>query len=167
METWKTVQGYERYEVSNHGRVRSTNKKGKTKILKPQLNHSGYYRVWLSNGGKIKRCLVHRLVASAFIPNPEGHPQINHIDFKRTNNRVENLEWITHKDNCQYSAENARKSALNAKQPQSGHHYIYKRGNKYKFSVIIKHKYKTKMFDSLIDAIKYRDQFMVTAYENE
>ena len=167
METWKNVQGYEKYQVSNQGRVRSITKKGKIKILKPQLNKSGYYRVWLSKEGKTQRFLVHRLVALAFIENPEGHPQINHIDFKRTNNRVENLEWITHKDNCQYSAENARKSALNAKSPKSGHHYIYQRGSKYKFSIIIKHKYKTKLFDSLLEAITYRDAFMVTAYENK
>lgn len=94
MEIWKKIEGHEQYEVSNYGRVRS-----KRKVLKPFVNGRGYYRVEI--GHKNLR-FVHRLVAEAFIENPNGYPIINHKDEDKTNNHVSNLEWCTHKYNSNY-----------------------------------------------------------------
>ena len=118
MEEWRAIKGYEnQYEVSNKGRVRSVNrivgrstsdmhKKGQ--IIKPLKNSTGYLRVSLKSNGKIERMFVHRLVAETFIPRPDGKNVINHKDFNPLNNDVENLEWVTQKENMQYSAEYGR-----------------------------------------------------------
>ena len=101
-EVFRPIEGYERlYEVSNMGRVRSL-KYGKKKILKPVMTKFGYLRVGLHKEGKQKLFFVHRLVTQAFIPNPEGLPQINHIDEDKTNNVVDNLEWCDHRYNMNY-----------------------------------------------------------------
>lgn len=71
----------------------------KEKILKPRLQNSGYLTVNLSKDGKALNKTVHRLVARAFIPNPEGLPEIDHIDGDKTNNMIENLQWISHVEN--------------------------------------------------------------------
>lgn len=167
MEIWKKVIGFENlYEVSSEGRVRSTYKNGKTKILKQEKTYNGYLRVWLCKKGQKKRkYFVHRVVASAFIPNPSHYPQVNHKDYDKTNNKVENLEWLTQKANSLYSAENARKSALNSRTPASGHHYIYKKGNRFIFSIIVKGKYIGKAFQIIDEAIAYRDSYMLKSYE--
>lgn len=100
-EHWKPIDGYDGlYEVSNLGRVRSTY--GRGKMLKPMLSNTGYERVDLFKDKKRKQFSVHRLVAKAFIENPEGKPFVNHKDESRTNNRADNLEWVTHKENCNY-----------------------------------------------------------------
>ena len=92
-EIWKPVVGYEGlYEVSNFGRVRSLRR---NKILKLKNEVDGYIRVTLCNGGTEKLYQVHRLVAQAFIPNPDNLPQINHKDEVKSNNIVTNLEWCT------------------------------------------------------------------------
>lgn len=93
MEKWETIDGYDGlYEVSTEGRVRNT-KTGK--LLRQSANNKGYMRVELRKTERRNRPLVHRLVANAFIPNPEGLPQVNHKDEIKTNNKVENLEWCT------------------------------------------------------------------------
>ena len=104
-EIWKDIKDYEGlYQVSNLGRVKSLNYNhtGKEKILKLHDTH-GYYRAYLCNKGKQFKIFVHRLVAQAFIPNPNNLPQVNHKDFNRKNNCSKNLEWITLKENVQYS----------------------------------------------------------------
>lgn len=95
MEQWKKIEGYENYQVSTYGNVRSLNfgHIGEVGLLKPQITKTGYYRVELYNKNGSRRFLVHRLVAQAFIPNPENLPHINHKDGCRTNNVVTNLEW--------------------------------------------------------------------------
>lgn len=119
-EIWKSVEGYEGlYEVSNFGRVKSlgNEKTRKEKILKVGENGCGYMFVTLSKEGKIKPFLIHRLVAAAFLPNPEKLPQINHRDEDKTNNCVENLEWCTRDYNNNYGTRNDRvaKALINGK----------------------------------------------------
>ena len=101
-EYWKPVVGYEGlYEVSNLGRVKSL-KFGKERILKPQKDTSGYLCVTLCKNNNQCQFKVHRLVAEAFIPNPNNLPQINHKDECKTNNIVSNLEWCDRKYNVNY-----------------------------------------------------------------
>lgn len=104
-EIWKDIQGYENlYQVSSMGRVKSLNYKrtGKERILNPQKDKNNYLKVSLSKEEKIKQYFVHRLVAQAFIPNPDNLPQVNHKDENPNNNCVDNLEWCTQKYNINY-----------------------------------------------------------------
>ncbi len=96
MEEFKAIENYD-YLISNHGNVKS-NITGI--ILKPGFNKAtGYYYVSLSKNGKSKTFTVHRLVANAFIPNPENKPQVDHIDNCRINNNINNLRWCTPEQN--------------------------------------------------------------------
>lgn len=100
-EIWKDIKGYEGlYQISNLGNVKSlsNNFLRKEKILK-HGKLKGYLLVQLSKNGKIKCYRVHRLVAEAFIPNPNNLPQIDHINTDRSDNRVCNLRWCSHKEN--------------------------------------------------------------------
>jgi hypothetical protein len=97
-EIWETVPGYRgKYEVSNLGRVRSYGV-----IISQRVGSYGYYRVNLYIGKLKKTVPVHRLVAKAFIPNPNNLPQVNHIDEDKKNNRVDNLEWCDNYYNTHY-----------------------------------------------------------------
>ena len=96
IEIWKDIKGYEGvYQVSNLGNVR------RVKLLKQYSDESkgGYNVVNLCKDGNAKMKRVHRLVAEAFIPNPENKPCIDHINTDRTDNRVENLKWVTKQEN--------------------------------------------------------------------
>lgn len=129
-EIWKDIKSYEGlYQVSNLGKVRSFPRKGthtkKIHILKSGKNHKGYLYVVLTNKYKKKTISIHRLVAQAFIPNPNNLPQVNHIDGDKLNNCVENLEWITNYDNMKH----AMKLGLRDK--------IYKHGKEHFKSVIV------------------------------
>ena len=103
-EEWRTVvsdgEEWNDYEVSSHGRVRSLNYKrtGKIEILKQIENEDGYLFINLHKNRKHKKCYVHRLIAIAFIPNPQNKPTVNHINEIKTDNRVENLEWATYEE---------------------------------------------------------------------
>ena len=101
MEIWKDIQGYEGYQISNYGNVKSL-KYGKEKILTPTINKRGYYHTVLRKDGKSITVNIHRLVASAFIENPDNLPIINHKDENKTNNKAENLEWCDYKYNANY-----------------------------------------------------------------
>lgn len=97
-EIWKPIKDYEGYyEVSNYGRVKSIGNRGR--ILKPKKGNNRYYYVILSKNGKPQTKRIHRLVAEAFIPNPDNKPYVDHINTDRNDNRVENLRWVTHKEN--------------------------------------------------------------------
>ena len=106
MEEWRDIQGYEgKYQVSNKGRVKAlswrkcgTGNNQKEHILK-ESETRGYKRVTLSKDGVMKTFSVHKLVAEAFIPNLENKPQIDHINTIRNDNRVENLKWVSAKEN--------------------------------------------------------------------
>lgn len=118
MEQWKSIAGYEGlYEVSNLGRVRSL-KFGKTKILKPGRVGGGYLIVKLLKDCIRKNMKVHRLVAEAFIPNPNKLKTVNHKDEDKTNNNVNNLEWMTLADNLNYGTRNKRTAEANVNNPK-------------------------------------------------
>ena len=113
-EIWKTIEDNTDYQISNLGRVKSL-KYGKERILKNKQDTKGYEFVNIN--GKCPK--VHRLVASAFVPNTDNKPQIDHINTDRTDNRVENLQWVTNKENCNnpmskqhYSKGNKGKTAI-------------------------------------------------------
>ena len=100
-EIWRDIKDYPNYMVSNLGRVKSlcNNKTSKEKIIKPNKINSGYLRVALYKNGNIKKYLIHRLVAEAFIDNPNKLPCIDHINANKTDNRICNLQWCSHKEN--------------------------------------------------------------------
>ena len=118
---------YEDFEVSNWGRIMSLNyrRTGKPGLMNPGEMSSGYLRVKLWKNGKYKMCLVHRLVAQTFLPNPEIKPEVNHKDEDKTNNFVflnedgsvdkekSNLEWSTPKENSNHGTRNERISDAN------------------------------------------------------
>lgn len=111
MEIWKDIEGYEGlYQVSNEGNVKSlgNDKTRKEKLLKPNVNNRGYMVVGLCRIGKMKTHQVHRLVANAFLPNPDNLPQVNHKDEDKTNNCVENIEYCTAEYNNNYGTRNER-----------------------------------------------------------
>lgn len=97
-ELWKVIPWYDKYCISNTGRVKS-NWFGKEKFLKPFIDSLWYYRIDLRNGNKRKTFLLHRLIATAFIPNPLNYNEINHKDGNTSNNKITNLERCTHSEN--------------------------------------------------------------------
>lgn len=116
MEIWKDIQGYEGlYQISNYANVRRSGKCGEQKELRQHLNTYGYYMVNLSRNGEHRPALVHRLVATAFIDNPESLPCVNHKDEDKTNNQIENLEWCDKAYNNRYGTHPKQISEANSK----------------------------------------------------
>ena len=113
MEIWKDIPGYENlYQVSNLGNIRrilfinNQVQKKKITIIKKQINKRNRIQASLYKNGKRKNLLVHRLVAMAFLDNPNNYPEVNHIDGNSLNNNVDNLEWCTKKYNMQHAYDN-------------------------------------------------------------
>lgn len=111
----KQIEGFSNYCVCANGKVFAYDYKrtGVIKELKPVLDQKGYTRVFLCNNGKVFSKRVHRLVASAFIPNPKNKPQINHKNGNKEDNSVENLEWVTNSENQKH-----KYSILGSKRPK-------------------------------------------------
>lgn len=121
-EIWKDIKGYEGiYQVSNVGRVKglrrydSRGNLRNERILKPIPTSDGYLRVHLSKTASKRKTAIHRLVAEVFIPNPENKPQVNHIDEDKTNNIVDNLEWVTPKENINHATSLYRRAMTQRK----------------------------------------------------
>jgi len=109
-EIWRDINGYEGYyQVSSIGTVKSLERIGcdgrliKSRILKPSKSNYGYLRVILYKFSEAKHFSINRLVALTFIPNPENKPQVNHLNGIKTDDRLENLEWVTYSENCKHA----------------------------------------------------------------
>lgn len=110
MELWKDIGWTNgQYQVSNEGRIRSNadliHRKNAT-VLKTHTDQKGYARVKVTCGGVSRTIKVHREVAVAFVDNPEHKPQVNHINGNKLDNRAENLEWVTNKENVYHAIQN-------------------------------------------------------------
>lgn len=102
---WKDVYEYDNYEVSNTGLIRS---KKSNKLRKVFISDNGYPVITLSKNNKAKTFKLHRIIANAFIPNPDNKPLINHIDSNKQNYSIENLEWCTSKENSKHAYDSGR-----------------------------------------------------------
>lgn len=102
-ELWRNIEDYgSDYQISTFGRIKSSKNRHK-KILAPFVDKDGYLQIALSKNGNVKKFKIHRLVAQAFISNPNAKPQINHIDGNKMNNHVGNLEWCTDRENNRHA----------------------------------------------------------------
>lgn len=124
-EIWKDVVGYEGlYQISNIGRIKSLNynKTKKENIMKQRcVKGKEYFSIGIMKDGVSKEYKIHRLVAIAFIPNPDNKPQINHKDSDPKNNNVENLEWCTSAENIQHAFKYGRKTQKGEKNNMCSH----------------------------------------------
>ena len=143
------IENYENYLVFEDGFV--MNSKTGRQII-PWAITGGYLQVQLCNNGQDKNFLVSRLVALAFIPNPENKPEVNHINRIRTDNRLENLEWNTRLENQQNMGVR--------KDNTSGEKNIRKEGDSYRFKKTINKISFSKSFKTLIEAVIFRDNYL-------
>lgn len=126
-EIWRDIDGYPGYQISSLSRVRSISNPNKRsykegRVLKSHLDTKGYYRTCIYKNGKKVTLKNHRLVAQAWIPNPENKPWINHIDGDPKNNSIENLEWCTHQENVDHAWDTGLMEGFNFKTKGENHH---------------------------------------------
>lgn len=114
---WMPIKGYESlYDISREGKIRTHRRQGTdNRILKTSINRNGYEMVALCKNSKYKTYCVHRLLAEAFIPNPDNYPMINHKDECKANNTLDNLEWCTCAYNNSYGTARERASSTRYK----------------------------------------------------
>ena len=166
-EIWKDISGYEGlYQVSNFGNVRVldrfyvvNNRKAHLvpgRVLKKIDNGNGYDYITLHKDGRRKNHYVHRLVAMAFLEMIPGKEYVNHIDYNRKNNNIENLEWCTCSENLKHSSIHMR-NPKNVKN-NSGERYIHVRNPK-SYEVTVNRKYLGK-FATIEEAIRERDKYI-------
>lgn len=106
MEAWKDIKGFEGiYQISNMGRVKSFKADPNGRILSIKNSKGDYLNIVLCHGNKRRSVKVHRLVAEAFIPNPDNKPEVNHKDGNKQNNRADNLEWVTRRENHRHALD--------------------------------------------------------------
>lgn len=146
-EEWKDIVGYEeKYQISNKGRVRSIHYHRSSsvcdKCLKPRKPAGRYPYVALSKDGKVHRVHVHRLVALYFVPNPDNKPQVNHKNGDKADNRAENLEWVTARENTLHARNVLKKKLggrykfnLNKSSKKVAQFYVDEKGREYKIAV--------------------------------
>lgn len=163
-ECWKDIKNYEgKYQISNLGNIRSLKfinnriEKAKIRLLKPQVRN-GYFVIHLSKHGKRKCYQVHRLVAQEFIENPNNYTIVNHKDYNPKNNKVDNLEWCTQKQNVNWSRCNMIGKNHISKNKKMYGIFFRNRRNGY-YEVTIKKKYYGN-FKTLNEAIKKRDDIL-------
>lgn len=172
---WRTVPFATNYEVSNRGEVRKT---ATNHYLSQSKTHKGYCQVNIkSDSGKRKSCYVHRLVAQAFVPNPQNKPSVNHKDFDPSNNNIENLEWVTIAENNLWSVDNVKKARAGIERTKetrrkiSEKHiarharpyppYIYKKEYGYEFRIARKGKrVYSKGCKTLEETIEYKEKWI-------
>jgi hypothetical protein len=149
MEIWKDINGYiGYYQISNYGRVKSLARPHgygiiSEKIKQTHTSKRGYKRVPLSINAKSKTWFIHTLVANAFLIKTDPKHEVNHMDADKLNNRVDNLEWVSHARNVRHAADN---NLLH-----SGRNGKHKRAKK------VQHKITGEIFSSIADAAKAYD----------
>ena len=156
MEEWRLISGFEAYEVSNHGNVRKDDRPMKCSVL---TNRYGYrqVRIGLTKDGKQTLCIVSRLVAKAFLPNPDELPTVDHIDRNGTNNHISNLRWATH-----YEQNMNRDHPIGA----SGHRHILKHRYGWRVQIRRHNQYVfIKCFQTIEAAVEARDEFLASWVE--
>ena len=175
-EQWKKIKDYENFEISNLGRIRTIRRYVKNKnsyrlikqhIIKTRVKDNGYVIISLRKDGerKIKDFYIHRLVAEAFIPNPENKPHINHLDYNKQNNYASNLDWCSRKENQKYSSSRIAKSCLIKFKKNKNHYIRHKSKNCFAFAFMRDKKLLVyKSFSNLEDALQFRNKWFIENY---
>lgn len=121
-ERWQAIEGTNsRYFISTFGRLITVAWKGtdQTRVMKPALDANGYLRTMIIQNGRTRTVKMHRLVAQAYLPNPLNSPEVNHKSMTKDDNRVENLEWATGKQNVQHAFKTSGRTMQGTKAPNA------------------------------------------------